>query len=142
MAPTYPLKTNKSLSLKYFVTFPYNLLKTSSSIGRFTSPQFIKPFILSCLTMNLSLGDLPVYFPVLTTNAPLSARVPSPLLTACSTKQAALKFLKIFLKVLICNPSKLFEFIILTPEFQCLTFTYISCLYLKAFHNYILLLLK
>ena len=57
-------------------------LKLSSSKGIFTSPQSIRLLDPGSLTINLSLGLLPVLSPVSVEKAPLFAITPSPLLTA------------------------------------------------------------
>ena len=61
-------------------------------MGLFTLPQAMELWIPGVSTTNLSSGDLPVYFPVVTTNAPVSERVPSPLCKAFSIKSAGDKF--------------------------------------------------
>ena len=54
-------------------------------MGLFTLPHAISSCIDGVSTIYLSSGDLPVYFPVFTTNAPVFERTPSPFLTAVST---------------------------------------------------------
>ena len=51
----------------------------------FTSPHITSPLRNLSSTMNLSLGERPVYFPVSTVNAPFAASLPSPRIIACST---------------------------------------------------------
>ena len=60
------------------------MLKTSSSIGLLIEPQSIRSEVVDSLTINLSLGLLPVLSPVIAEKAPLLAMVPSLLATALS----------------------------------------------------------
>ena len=77
-APANPLKTNNSsFSFKYSKTFVYNLLKCSSEIGWFTAPQAILSATDASFTINLSLGERPVYFPVEAETAPVEVNFPS-----------------------------------------------------------------
>ena len=86
-------------------------------MGLFTLPQAMELWIPGVSTTNLSSGDLPVYFPVVTTNAPVSERVPSPLCKAFSIKSAGDKFLYTAVELMIpdfFNPN-VFIFIYFPP---------------------------
>ena len=51
--------------------------------------------VTSSCTMNLSSGDRPVYFPVLTERDPVEFTTPSFLFTALSTSSSGVRFLNI-----------------------------------------------
>ena len=59
--------------------------------------------VVASLTINLSLGDLPVNVPVLTATAPLSAITPIPFSTVWFTNSSGLKFQKTLFTLL--NPN-------------------------------------
>ena len=66
--------------------------KCFSEIDWLTDPHQILSRLVASSTMNLSLGERPVYSPVSTTNAPPGAKSPSPRLIASSYKQGAAMF--------------------------------------------------
>ena len=58
----------------------------AGSIGLLTLPQAMCPSLEGSFTMNLSFGDRPVWAPVLQTNGPSAASLPSSRRMACSYK--------------------------------------------------------
>ena len=83
-APAKPSKINNSLLFISSFTAASKTLKESSLSGRLISPQSIRFSLSLFLTINLSLGDLPVYIPVFTITVPFSDSLPSPLSSSCS----------------------------------------------------------
>ncbi len=63
----------------------------SRLMGLFTLPQAISLCTPSVSTMNLSLGERPVYLPVVTTSAPVLLRLPSPRRSAASVRAAGVR---------------------------------------------------
>ena len=83
-APAKPSKMKISLFCKYAAILPLIALNFSLLIGRFTLPHAISLWIDSVSTINLSLGERPVYLPVVTTKAPVLLKEPSPKRNAAS----------------------------------------------------------
>src|SRR6476646_10423289 len=67
------------------------LSKFSSLRGWLTEPHQILSLLDGSSTTNLSLGERPVYWPVLTTRGPSAPSIPSPLRIACSTRRALVR---------------------------------------------------
>src|SRR5690625_4008491 len=64
-APANPLKENNSFfSSRWEIIFPYSFSKDASSIGWFTAPQSTTSSDTSSRTIKRSLGERPVYLPV------------------------------------------------------------------------------
>ena len=76
-APPSRSCTKRSLLFEYSIKVFNILSKFSSLIGTFVFPQWIFFSFFGSLTKNLSLADLPVCFPVLTTRAPCLDNFPS-----------------------------------------------------------------
>src|SRR6266568_1181988 len=68
------------------------ILSTFSSLrGWLTGPHHILSLLDGSSTTNLSLGERPVYWPVLTTSGPSAPSIPSPLRMASSTRRAVVR---------------------------------------------------
>src|SRR5699024_11180753 len=70
------------------MTFVYNESKISSEIGLFVLPQSTLSLDTASSTMNLSLGERPVYLPVRAVIAPSAESLASPLAAAFSVNSA------------------------------------------------------
>ena len=92
-APTKPSNMNNSFPSTNFFIFWDNLSNVSVGNCLFTLPQWTLSCVRSSKTMNLSSGDLPVYFPVLTDNEPVEVTIPSFFPIAISTSFSTDKFL-------------------------------------------------
>ena len=72
----------------YSIMRSRRLSKLIFAEGWLTEPHQILSLLDGSSTTNLSLGERPVYWPVLTTRGPSAPSIPSPLRIACSTRRA------------------------------------------------------
>ena len=95
-APTKPSKTKSSLSSTKCFIFSKSFSNLPLGNWWLIFPQSTVSWVVSSYTRNLSSGDLPVYFPVLTEREPVEFTTPSFRSTAIATISSVDKFLWTF----------------------------------------------